>query len=209
MSTPPPHPPLPYQRGGVGWDIFVFGTGPSCRLCNLNTLWNILMILGRNVDQAKMTCHIQDWQLWLSYYWSYHPVLFENKIMSALSLQYPLEYFNGTWQKCKSGPEDLSRTRMTTLPFLLLVLSPFVTFDSDNPLISSPLCKSNTLWNIFMILGRNVEQDQEWQHCLYLTFDVISTKDWSWNIFYGHSLPSADSRRAVVSFWRKNVHNTG
>ena len=32
--------------------------------------------------------------------------------------------------------------------------------------------------------------------------------DWSWNIFYGHSLPSADSRRAVVSFWRKNVHNT-
>ena len=33
--------------------------------------------------------------------------------------------------------------------------------------------------------------------------------DWSWNIFYGHSLPSADSRRAVVSFWRKNVHNIG
>ena len=33
--------------------------------------------------------------------------------------------------------------------------------------------------------------------------------DWSWNIFYARSLPSADSRRAVVSFWRKNVHNTG
>ena len=33
--------------------------------------------------------------------------------------------------------------------------------------------------------------------------------DWSWNIFYGHSLSSADSRRVVVSFWRKNVHNTG
>ena len=33
--------------------------------------------------------------------------------------------------------------------------------------------------------------------------------DWSWNIFYGNSFPSADSRRAVVSFWRKNVHNTG
>ena len=31
----------------------------------------------------------------------------------------------------------------------------------------------------------------------------------SWNIFYGHSLRSADSRKAVVSFWRKNVHNTG
>ena len=42
--------------------------------------------------------------------------------------------------------------------------------------------------------------------------------DWSWNIFYGHAFPSADSRRAVVSAdsrravvssWRKNVHNTG
>ena len=33
--------------------------------------------------------------------------------------------------------------------------------------------------------------------------------DWSWNAFYGHSLPSADSRSPVVSFWRKNVHNTG
>ena len=35
----------------------------------------------------------------------------------------------------------------------------------------------------------------------------------SWRLimkyFYGHSLPSADSRRAVVSFWQKNVHNTG
>ena len=30
--------------------------------------------------------------------------------------------------------------------------------------------------------------------------------DLSWNVFYGHSLPSVDSRRAVVSFWRKNVH---
>ena len=27
--------------------------------------------------------------------------------------------------------------------------------------------------------------------------------DWSWNIFYSHSHPSADSRRAFVSFWQK------
>ena len=27
----------------------------------------------------------------------------------------------------------------------------------------------------------------------------------SWNNLYGHPLPSADSRRAVVSYWRKNV----
>ena len=54
----------------------------------------------------------------------------------------------------------MSHTRMTTLSFLLLALSPFVMSDTDYPLISSLLCKSKTLWNIFMILGRNVEQDQ-------------------------------------------------
>ena len=53
----------------------------------------------------------------------------------------------------------MSRTRMTTLPFLLLALSPFVMSDSDYP-FSCPLCKSKTLWNIFMILGSNLEQDQ-------------------------------------------------
>ena len=34
-----------------------------------------------------------------------------------------------------------------------------------------------------------------WQH----SFMEI----WSWNIFYGHSVLSADSRRAVISFWRR------
>ena len=58
----------------------------------------------------------------------------------------------------------MSSTRMTTLPFLLLALSPFVIFDSDNPLISCSLCKSKTLWNIFMILSRNVEQNKTTCH---------------------------------------------
>ena len=52
------------------------------------------------------------------------------------------------------------RTRMTTLPFLLLGLPPFLMSDRDCPLILCLLCKSKTLLNIFMILGRNVEQDQ-------------------------------------------------
>ena len=75
-------------------------------------------------------------------------VLFEIDFSSALKLEYPLEYFDGTWQKCRTGPNHMSCTRMTTLPFLLLALSPFVIFDSDNPLILCPLCKSKTLWNI-------------------------------------------------------------
>ena len=56
-----------------------------------------------------------------------------------------------------TGLDDVSRTRMTTLAFLLLALSPFVIFDSDYALISCLLCKSNTL---LMILVRNVEQDK-------------------------------------------------
>ena len=68
---------------------------------------------------------------------------------------------------------------MTTLPFLLLALTPFVIFDSDNALISCLLCKSNTLWNIFMIRGRNVEQDKlsvmyKNDNSGFLTFGVIS-----------------------------------
>ena len=56
----------------------------------------------------------------------------------------------------------MSRTRMTTLPFLLLGLFYFVIFDSDYRLfiLLHPLCNLKTLWNIFMIFGRNVEQDQ-------------------------------------------------
>ena len=68
----------------------------------------------------------------------------------------------------------MSRTKMTTLPFLLLALSRFVIFDSDYPLISCPLCKSKTLWNIFMILGRNVEQDQTtWTRMSTLAFLLL------------------------------------
>ena len=41
--------------------------------------------------------------------------------------------------------------------FLTFGLSPFYIFDRDYPLILCPLSKSKTLWNIFMILSRNVE----------------------------------------------------
>ena len=71
--------------------------------------------------------------------------------MSALLLEYPSGYFDGFWLKCRTGQDGMLRTRIITLPFLLLALSPFVIFDSDYALISCPLCKSNTIWNIFMI----------------------------------------------------------
>ena len=73
---------------------------------------------------------------------------------------------------------------MTTLSFLLLELSPFVLFLRlilcpllVFELISCPLCNTNTLLNILMILCRNVEQDemtscaQEWQLWLSSVFE--------------------------------------
>ena len=87
---------VPRYQSGVGVHI-VFWDGSrwcgrqwwhrlktSCPLCNLNNFWNILMILGRNVDQDEMTCHIQGWQLWLSYFWSYHPLFYLKKISCPL-----------------------------------------------------------------------------------------------------------------------------
>ena len=52
-------------------------------------------------------------------------------------------------------------TRMTTLPSLLMLLSPFVIFETDYGLILCPLCKSNTL---LMMLVSDEEQDQTTCH---------------------------------------------
>ena len=59
----------------------------------------------------------------------------------------------------------MSHTRMTTLPFLFLALSPFIIFESDNALISRPLCKSYTLLNIIMILGKTCRTGQDNVSC--------------------------------------------
>ena len=45
--------------------------------------------------------------------------------------------------------------------------------------------------------ANNPEFDPHIQHILWI---------WSWNNFYGHFPSSADSRRAAVSNWWKNVH---
>ena len=92
MSPPPPS--STHQRGKGTYCFWDGSRWPwrrhktSCLFCNSNTLWNISMILGRNVEQR---------------------VAYKN---------------------------DNSA-------FLLLALSPFVMSDSNYPLISYTLCKSN------------------------------------------------------------------
>ena len=75
-----------YKNDIFGFLTFVV-TSPSCLdlilclLCNMNILWNILKILGRNVKQGEMTCWVQEWQRWLSYFWTYLPFLCLNLIL--------------------------------------------------------------------------------------------------------------------------------
>ena len=45
-----------------------------------------------------------------------------------------------------------------------------------------------------------------WVQCFGLALFPLFCWDWSWNLFYGHSLPFADSRMAVVSYWQRNGH---
>ena len=45
-------------------------------------------------------------------------------VVSAQYLKYPLEYNHDTSQLCRTGHDDVSRTRMTTLAFILSELFP-------------------------------------------------------------------------------------
>ena len=45
--------------------------------------------------------------------------------VSALYLEYPLEYSHDTSQLCRTGHDNVSPTRMTTLAFILSELFPF------------------------------------------------------------------------------------
>ena len=110
----------------------------SYPLCNSNTLWNILMVLGRIVEQDESMCCAQEWQLCLSYLWHYLPLLYMTAIMLwALIVEYPSEQFDDTWLKCRTGGDDTSHTRVTTLAFFLLELSPFVISPEHEVLIVS------------------------------------------------------------------------
>ena len=83
-----------------------------------------------------MKCHVQEWQLLLSYFWSYIPFL----CLTLISC--PLCNKNTLWNILMIFEVDeVMCTRKTTLALLLLALSPFVIFDSDYALISCPLCK--------------------------------------------------------------------
>ena len=63
----------------------------SCPLYNLNTFWNFFMILHRYVEQVMTMCREQEWQLLLSYFLSYFPLM----ILGVRSIAWiPFEIFS-------------------------------------------------------------------------------------------------------------------
>ena len=47
----------------------------SCPLYNLKMVWNIMMLVFSNLEEVMSMCHVQEWQLLLSYFMSYFPLM--------------------------------------------------------------------------------------------------------------------------------------
>ena len=67
----------------------------SCLLHNLKTVWNILMILHSYVEHFMKMCGVQEWQLSLSYFLSYFP------LMVSYVISCPLHFFKTVWNILK------------------------------------------------------------------------------------------------------------
>ena len=64
----------------------------SCPLHNLKILWYIVMILYSYVEQVLMMCRVQEWQLSLSYFLSYFPLMVTDAISYPLRNLKTLRY---------------------------------------------------------------------------------------------------------------------
>ena len=131
-----------------------------CPLCNLNTLWNIIMILHSHVEQVMTMCHVQEWQLLLSYFLSYFPLI----VSDAISC--PLHNLKTLWYIIIILYSDVKQ---------VLKMCHVVTYKNSNSrldtsdAISYSLHNLKTFWYMIMILNSYVEQVltmcpvQEWQ----------------------------------------------
>ena len=64
--------------------LLIVSDAMSCPLHNLKTLWYIIRILYSYVEQVLTMCHVQDWQLSLSYCLSYFPLNISDAILCPL-----------------------------------------------------------------------------------------------------------------------------
>ena len=133
------------------------------------------------------------------------------------------------WWKINCFWRKILASKLTNL--ILCQIGNSVLHHLMNPLPYLSFPKSSKSWFYFQFNNTSITLLDEWRTVQYASLGgsfgcavQLKTRrsqvqplprsatffhgDWLWNIFYGHSLPLADSRRTVVSFWRKNVHNT-
>ena len=138
----------------------------SCLLYKLKTVWNIMMILYSCVEQVMRMCRIQEWQLSLSYFLSYFPLIISDLISC------PLYNMNTLWNIIMVLHSYVEQVKMMCgvqeWPLMLsYFMSYFPLMISDA--ILCPLHKLKTFWKTIMILHSYVEQvmmiclKQEWQ----------------------------------------------
>ena len=106
-----------------------------CKLCplyNFNTIEDIFMKLCTNINQTEL-CPFAN---------------FAMEVVSAQELPNPLRYFHKIWYKYKALWGNEQRTGTIIPPaFFFWILFPWK---------SCPLNNFETLWDIFMELGRNI-----------------------------------------------------
>ena len=127
----------------------------SCLLCNLNTLWNIIMILYSYIEQVMTMCPVQEWQLLLLYFLSYFPLMVSDAILC------PLHNLNTLWNKIMILHSYVEQVmKMYRIQEWQLSLSYFLSYFPliVSDAISCPLHDLKTVWNILMILHSYVEQ---------------------------------------------------
>ena len=126
----------------------------SCPLHNLNTRWYIFMILYSYVEQVLMMCRVQEWQLSLSYFLKYIPLI----VSDAISC--PLHNLNTLWYIFKTLYSYVEQVLMVCrVQECQLSLSYFFSYFPliVSDAISCPLHNLKTLWYFIMILHSYVE----------------------------------------------------
>ena len=114
----------------------------SYLLCNLSTLWKIIMILRSYVEQMITMCRVQEWQLSLSYFLSYFPLFVSDAISYSLCNLNTLLNIIMILHSYVEQVLTMLRTRMTI--WLLYFLSYFPLRVSDA--ISCLLHNLNAFW---------------------------------------------------------------
>ena len=127
----------------------------SCLLHNLKTFWNIIMILHSYVEQVMRICYIQEWQLSLSSFLSYFPLIISNAISC------PLYNLNTLWNIIMILHSYVEKVMtMCCVQERQLLLSYFLSYFPlmVSDAISCLLHNLKTIWNIIMIFHSYVEQ---------------------------------------------------